>query len=153
MTEVGTVPSRTGQPLNADGSAIRKTLQYYSEHLLSSAARPPQLVLLTDDKRNRELAHADGMLAVSTRDYVDGLDPKEREKLVDLVVGGVDEIEPGERRGRRLYDEVGQYDGDRCAAADDRQYLPMDVLTAGVKTGRLYQGHFNASQYNYLEVS
>jgi exosome complex exonuclease DIS3/RRP44 len=113
MTEVGTVPSRTGQLLDADGSAIRKTLQYYSEHLLSSAARPPQLVLLTDDKRNRELAHADGMLAVSTRDYVDGLDPKEREKLVDLVVGGVDEIEPGERRGRRLYDEVSEYDGDR----------------------------------------
>ncbi|GFZ46672.1 Chromosome disjunction protein 3 [Saitozyma sp. JCM 24511] len=122
-------------PNDRNDRAIRKTLQYYSEHLLSSAARPPQLVLLTDDKRNRELAHADGMLAVSTRDYVDGLDPKEREKLVDLVVGGVDEIEPGERRGRRLYDE----------------YLPMDVLTAGVKTGRLYQGHFNASQYNYLE--
>jgi exosome complex exonuclease DIS3/RRP44 len=39
------------------------------------------------------------------------------------------------------------------AAANDRQYLPMDVLTAGVKTGRLYRGHFNASQYNYLEVS
>jgi exosome complex exonuclease DIS3/RRP44 len=97
--------------------AIRKTLQYYSEHLLSSAARPPQLVLLTDDKRNRELAHADGMLAVSTRDYVDGLDPKEREKLVDLVVGGVDEIEPGERRGRRLYDEVNQM--------RQRSFLPL----------------------------
>ena len=25
---------------------------------------------------------------------------------MDLVVGGVDEIEPGEKRGRRIYDDV-----------------------------------------------
>lgn len=27
----------------------------------------------------------------------------------------------------------------------------METLTAGVKAGRFHQGHFNASQYNYLE--
>lgn len=32
------------------------------------------------------------------------------------------------------------------------QYLPQDLLTAGVKSGRYHQGYFNASQYNYLEV-
>jgi hypothetical protein len=32
------------------------------------------------------------------------------------------------------------------------QYLPMSTLLAGVKAGQLYQGHFNANQYNYLEV-
>jgi hypothetical protein len=32
---------------------------------------------------------------------------EERERLVDLVVGGVDEIEPTEGRGgRRIYEEV-----------------------------------------------
>lgn len=63
-------------------------------------------MLLTDDKRNRELAQAEGLVAVSTRDYVDGLLPDERERLVDLVVGGVDETEPSERRARRIYDDV-----------------------------------------------
>ena len=33
-----------------------------------------------------------------------------------------------------------------------RQYLPMATLLAGVKSGQLHQGHFNANQYNYLEV-
>jgi exosome complex exonuclease DIS3/RRP44 len=28
----------------------------------------------------------------------------------------------------------------------------MSTLVAGVKAGQLYQGHFNANQYNYLEV-
>ena len=32
------------------------------------------------------------------------------------------------------------------------QYLPMATLLAGVKSGQLHQGHFNANQYNYLEV-
>ena len=28
----------------------------------------------------------------------------------------------------------------------------MATLLAGVKSGQLHQGHFNANQYNYLEV-
>jgi exosome complex exonuclease DIS3/RRP44 len=32
------------------------------------------------------------------------------------------------------------------------QYFPLATILAGVKTGRLHQGHFNASQYNYLEA-
>lgn len=63
-------------------------------------------MLLTDDKRNRELAQAEALTAVSARDYVDGLQGEVRDKLVDLVVGGVDEMEPGERRSKRIYDDV-----------------------------------------------
>lgn len=33
------------------------------------------------------------------------------------------------------------------------KYLPTGALMAGVKAGQLHQGHFNASQFNYLEVS
>lgn len=33
------------------------------------------------------------------------------------------------------------------------QYLSTSVLAAGVKAGKLHQGHFNANQYNYLEGS
>lgn len=90
----------------ADIPAIRNTLIFYAAHLAMSAAKPPQLIMLSDDRRNRELAQTEGLLAVSTREYVDGLVPVEREKLVDLVVGGVDALGDGEKRGRRIYDEV-----------------------------------------------
>jgi hypothetical protein len=46
------------------------------------------------------------LIAISTREYVDGLVPEEREKLVDFVVGGVDEVAPSERRAKRIYQEV-----------------------------------------------
>lgn len=67
---------------------------------------------------------------------MDGLVPVERERLVDLVVGGVDATDASEKRAGRIYDE----------------YLPDDELNAGVKSGKYFQGFFNASQYNYLEV-
>jgi len=86
--------------------AIRKTLHFYNEHLRSSVSSPPQLILLSDDRRNREIAQAEGLIAICTREYVDGLEPEEREKLVDLVVGGVDEVAPSERRAKRIYQEV-----------------------------------------------
>jgi len=35
---------------------------------------------------------------------------------------------------------------------DSSQYLPLSMVLAGVKSGQLHQGHFNASQYNYLEA-
>ncbi|WVQ84127.1 hypothetical protein IAT38_006274 [Cryptococcus sp. DSM 104549] len=115
--------------------AIRQTLHFYADHLRESTPNPPLLVLLTDDAGNRALATKDGLSALSARDYVDGLEGDERNRLVDLVVGGVDEIVTSERRSKRIYPD----------------YLPQDTLLAGVKTGRYHQGHFNANEYNYLE--
>lgn len=90
-------------------TAIRQTLHFYTTHLKESSGIPPQLILVTDDRRNRELATIEGLQAVSAREYVDGLVGEVRQGLVDLVVGGVDEVEPGERRGRRIYDEVSAF--------------------------------------------
>ncbi|KAK6903838.1 hypothetical protein I203_107346 [Kwoniella mangroviensis CBS 8507] len=115
--------------------AIRQTLHFYPSHLSQSTSKFPKLILLTDDRRNREIADGEGLLAISARDYVDGMIGEERERLVDLVVGGVDEVSVGEKKGKRIYQD----------------YLPQDTLLAGVKTGRYHQGHFNANQYNYLE--
>ncbi len=86
--------------------AIRQTLRFYPGHISQSVAAAPQLILLTDDKRNRELAAEEDLVAISTRDYVDGLKGDVRDRLVDLVAGGVDDLEPGERRSRRIYDDV-----------------------------------------------
>lgn len=87
--------------------AIRQTLHFYPNHLSQSVKAAPQLILLSDDKRNRELAVEEGLVATSTRDYVDGLQGEVRDRLVDLVVGGVDDLKPGERKSKRIYDEVG----------------------------------------------
>lgn len=140
--------------------AIRQTLHFYATHLKESSRNPPQLILLSDDRRNREIAISEGLQAVSTRGYVDGLVGDVRQGLVDLVVGGVDELEPGERRGRRIYEEVGPFVlpkldelvGLTVGADLATQYLAQETLNAGVKAGRYQQGHFNANQYNYLEV-
>lgn len=81
------------------------------------------MILLSDDRRNRELAQTDGLIAISTREYVDGLVPEEREKLVDLVVGGVDELAPSERRAKRIYQEV------RLALLDRGRHMLTPIST------------------------
>ncbi len=161
---IGMIEVGCSSPLSVnhadEDKAIRQTLHFYATHMRESSRNPPQLILLTDDRRNRELAVSEGLQAVNTREYVDGLVPEVRQGLVDLVVGGVDEIEPGERRGRRIYDDVSHGATYRAAALlcdvapglMSDQYLPQDTLSAGVKAGRYHQGHFNANQYNYLEV-
>ncbi|ORY27766.1 hypothetical protein BCR39DRAFT_589039 [Naematelia encephala] len=137
--ETATVQQIDGEEMEGvndrNDRAIRQSLHFYAEHLKSSVPNPPKLVLLTDDRRNRELATSEGLIASSARDYVDGLEGDVRQSLVDLVVGGVDEVQSGERKGRRIYEE----------------YLPLEALNVGVKSGRYHQGHFNANQYNYLE--
>nr|ODO01078.1 exosome complex exonuclease DIS3/RRP44 [Cryptococcus depauperatus CBS 7855] len=115
--------------------SIRQTIVFYREHLLHSIDFPPVLVLLTDDRANRNLAEEQGIVAVSTRDYVEGFESQEREMLIDLVVGGVEDTEKISTNIRRIYPD----------------YLQEEVLVAGVKTGRYYEGNFMANTYNYLE--
>ena len=77
--------------------------------------------------------------------------------MLDLLSAtGSDEIEPTKAVAARqaLYPEVsGAYRSTRSSMLKNMQYLPMATLLAGVKSGQLHQGHFNANQYNYLEVS
>ncbi|ORX34504.1 hypothetical protein BD324DRAFT_636170 [Kockovaella imperatae] len=128
--ETATHAEENEGPNDRNDRAIRLTCHFYNQHL---PIGHPLIVLLTDDRRNRELAEAEGLVCCNTKTYVDGLVPEVRQDLVDLVVGGVDaEVVT---RGRRVYEE----------------YLSQDVLNAGIKTGRFVQGYFNASQYNYLE--
>lgn len=122
-------------PYHSLHPVIRQTLHFYPKHIAESSSASPQLILLTDDRRNRELASAEGLTATTTREYVDGLQGEVRDHLVDLVAGGVDAADPSERKSRRIYDD----------------YLPQEVLSNGVKSGRFLEGYFNASQYNYLE--
>ena len=90
---------------------------------------------------------------VIVRRYIEGC--KDSEKLLDLLSAiGSDEIEPTKTVAARqaLYPEVCRAYFCRIYALTTLQYLPMATLLAGVKSGQLHQGHFNANQYNYLEV-
>jgi hypothetical protein len=70
------------------------------------------------------------------RRYVEGL--KDASQLADLLSLQQDgSIETPAASGRpQLYSD----------------YLPTATVLAGVKAGHLHQGHFNASEFNYLEV-
>ncbi|KAG6853480.1 hypothetical protein C0991_004096 [Blastosporella zonata] len=75
---------------------------------------------------------------IKVRKYVEGM--KEPTQLLDLLAAeGSNDIEPTKAvAGRQaLYPD----------------YISTPTLLAGVKSGDLHQGHFNANQYNYLEGS
>ncbi|GAA6018907.1 hypothetical protein JCM10207_009191 [Rhodosporidiobolus poonsookiae] len=114
----------------------------------SSSTRPATtdtpLLLLTDDSACLSLARAASLPAQSVREYVASLPAAQNALLVDLLAvsgSGLDrdaaDDAGAKKRGKALYQE----------------YLPTSVLQAGVKAGKLFQGHFNPSQYNFREAT
>ena len=90
----------------------------------------------------------------SVRRYVEGA--KDSSKLLDLLAAvGQDDVEPTRAKTARqaLYPDVGVLHAHVATTDVFDQYLPVTTLQAGIKSGQLHQGHFNANQYNYLEGS
>ncbi|KAH8924575.1 RNB-domain-containing protein [Atractiella rhizophila] len=135
--------------------AIRAVVQWYSNHLsamepvtkkrkLNNSTRNeadmPKVLLLSDDKENRRLAKEEGILAYSVREYVSLMPDERAAGLLDLYASSAAGEEAEGKIGKEkevLYAE----------------YLPPSVLQAGIKSGQLYQGHFQPSPYNFLEGS
>lgn len=115
--------------------AIRQAVKWYGEHLkLTNKKKIPAVVMLSDDQDNLRKAKAEGLNALSLRDYVAGLEDGER--LLDMVA----EVQSSggfKKPGQMLYPE----------------YLTLSKLMTGVKAGLMHQGIFNVSPYNYLEGS
>jgi hypothetical protein len=121
MTEVCSTTSiceRGRTNCNLSGIAIRLTLEFYQTHLNSispprTTSTHPSLVLLTDDRGNREQAVKAGFNALSTREYVDGMtDELTKVRLGDLVAvkygpeGGDQSSRSAGSSKRKLYPEV-----------------------------------------------
>lgn len=76
----------------------------------------------------------------------------------DLVAGGWERERGGElemevdEEGREVRDGNGKGKGKGKGRVYE-EYLSQDLLSAGLAKGLFHQGYFNASQYNYLEVS
>ena len=96
----------------------------------------PSVFLLTDDVANRQKAEKEDIPCFAVRQYLKG--HKNVDQLSDLLaVQKDDTIEPKGPAGRQaVYPE----------------YLSTGAVLAGVKAGKLHQGHFNANEFNYLEV-
>ncbi|GAA5853796.1 hypothetical protein JCM8547_007454 [Rhodosporidiobolus lusitaniae] len=142
-------------PNDRNDRVIRHLASYYSAVLptlpsakrqktsasSSSSTSSPPLLLLTDDAANLSLARASSIPSSTVKDFVHSLPAEKQTELVDLLAvsgSGLSRQDgKGGRRGKALFEE----------------YLPMSVLQAGVKAGKLFQGHFNPSQYNFREAT
>ncbi|KAH9913246.1 RNB-domain-containing protein [Fomitopsis serialis] len=145
-SETAVIREEGESPNDRNDRGIRMATAWYNTHLglarppiRGQPARPlPSVVLLSDDVANRQKAEKEGIACISVRKYVEAL--KECSELLDLLSApGSDGVEPTRAVAARqaLYPD----------------YLSMSTMLAGVKSGELHQGHFNANQYNYLEGS
>jgi exosome complex exonuclease DIS3/RRP44 len=120
--------------------AVRRAVKWYADHLEEAVSkrrsiRCPSIVMISDDRDNLRKAKNDGIIGLSLRDYVSGLD--ESERLLDMVSAGQEQRVGKQTKGELLYPD----------------YLSVSKMLTGVKAGTMHQGTFNVSPYNYLEGS
>ncbi|KAF8324302.1 uncharacterized protein EI90DRAFT_3075766 [Cantharellus anzutake] len=113
-----------------------RSLPLYNRLKVLTTADAKVVVLLTDDVENRTRAAKENIPTSSLSKYVEGM--KEAAQLIDVVASPTESPEllvTGSRP--ELY----------------TQHLPAAECLAGIKSGHLYQGYFNANTFNYLEGS
>lgn len=115
--------------------AIRKTCQWYTEHLKSQGIK---IVFVTNDKANRQLANNEGIIAKSLVEYVECLPNADeiKDTLPNLELP-VNQDKDQEARAEFKYPE----------------YYSTSRVMGGLKSGVLYQGAIQISEYNFLEGS
>ncbi|XP_053471179.1 exosome complex exonuclease RRP44 isoform X1 [Ictalurus furcatus] len=115
--------------------AIRVAAKWYTEHLSKSASTAElKVVLLTNDRANKEKAEQSGVIAYRCEEYIKSLigNPE----LVDrLALTSDDQIEIS--GSKLLFPE----------------HLPLSKIQAGIKSGAFLQGSFRANTDNYLEAT
>ncbi|XP_075419097.1 exosome complex exonuclease RRP44 [Tenrec ecaudatus] len=115
--------------------AIRVAVKWYNEHLRKlSEDSQLQVILITNDRKNKEKALEEGIPAFTCEEYVKSLtaNPELIDRLACLSEEGK-EIESG----RIIFSE----------------HLPLSKLQQGIKSGAYLQGTFRASRENYLEAT
>lgn len=127
------VPGETANDRN--DRAIRVATQWYEKHLRLSCDNDKKcvrLILLTDDKKNREMATEEGILCCTVGDYVKAMD-----------------------KHPTLQDKLSLKDYSMAAnkVAIFPPHLTITEIHDGIKIGKLLQGSFMASRENYLEGS
>lgn len=120
--------------------AIRKVAQFYSQHLEKHAAASakqlntpiPQIVLLTNDKANRQKAREEGVTALSLREYITEL--KNGDEILDMLPAEADNsLQKG------------------AVEFEYPEYYPQSRVLGGVKNGTLFRGKLAINRFNFLE--
>ncbi|KAK0549055.1 exosome catalytic subunit dis3 [Tilletia horrida] len=134
--------ARPGEsPNDQNDRAIRLATSWYRSHLFPTLAAcsnsvPLEVILLSDDAENVRKAKDSGLPAMPVREYIKGL--PNHDQLADLLSARhTDGAAGAERNAEAIYP----------------QHIPLADLNAGVKTGALHQGYFNANAFNYLEAT
>nr|XP_028584207.1 exosome complex exonuclease RRP44 [Podarcis muralis] len=115
--------------------AIRIAVKWYNEHLkgLQDEDRI-RVILLTNDRKNKEKAVEEGITAYTCEEYIKSLIANP--ELVDRLACINDEANEIEN-GRIIFSE----------------HLPLSKLQQGIKSGLYLQGTFRANRDNYLEAT
>nr|XP_018897817.1 PREDICTED: exosome complex exonuclease RRP44 [Bemisia tabaci] len=126
-----------GESINdRNDRAIRTAALWYQKHLKAFSTQKDKrkgikVILLTDDRKNREEAIKSGLIASSVEDYV--------EQLTDAK--GI-----GDKLSKRNFtSDISEKD------ATYPSHLTPAQIHDGIKNGQLIQGSFQASRENYLE--
>ncbi|KAG7315918.1 hypothetical protein KOW79_020784 [Hemibagrus wyckioides] len=115
--------------------AIRVSAKWYTEHLSrSQSGAELRVVLLTNDRSNREKAEQIGVIAYRCEEYIKSLigNPE----LVDRLA--------------LTSDDQNEISGSKLLFPE---HLPLSKIQAGIKSGTFLQGSFRASTDNYLEAT
>ena len=115
--------------------AIRVSVEWYNQHLLAkNNDNPSRVILLTNDRDNRQKAMSCGIEAYTVLEYVQSL--SNAPHLIDRLAQEEDP-ETGVGINKKLYPE----------------HLGLSIIQTGLKSGKYLQGTFQASQENRLEGS
>ncbi|KAM3935612.1 exosome complex exonuclease RRP44 [Leptodactylus fuscus] len=115
--------------------AIRTAAKWYNKHLKKSAnLKNLQVLLITNDRGNKEKAVEEGIVAYTCEEYIKSLIANP--ELVDRLACVSDEKNDIES-GRIIFSE----------------HLPLSKLQQGIKSGIYVQGTFRASRDNFLEAT
>ncbi|XP_038623740.1 exosome complex exonuclease RRP44 [Tachyglossus aculeatus] len=131
------VEQKQGENANdRNDRAIRVAARWYNEHLkkITGDDSPPQVVLITNDRKNKEKAIEEGIPTYTCEEYIKSLIANP--ELVDRLACISDEKNEIES-GKILFSE----------------HLPLSKLQQGIKSGIYLQGTFRASRENYLEAT
>ena len=127
------VDRREGESANdRNDRAIRTCVQWYNEHLIAGFApsEPPRVVLLTNDRANKQKATASGITALTVLEYV-----QTKSNAIHLL------------------DRLAQTEDDSLLPAKKLfpEHLPLSTIQSGLKSGKYLQGAYQGSRENYLE--
>lgn len=116
--------------------AIREVCRFYRNHLNID------IILLTDDVENKNLAVKQGILAFDVKEYVKSINK------LDLL----DRVCAKEEKTQEL-NEKSLHNPTKLKQIIFPQHLSLNDIQLGLKSGRLLQGSFQASRENYLEAN